>query len=76
MAGVSGAIDGHFHIPSILRKEDPAKTEDLAVTDVVSQDRWWSKRRITQESKLNRLLFYPGFKVKGNQLRRRGCRLP
>jgi hypothetical protein len=67
MAGVSGAIDGHFHIPSILRKDDPAMTEDLVLTDVVNQD--------NRGSKLN-LLFYPGFKIKGNLLRRRKRRLP
>lgn len=39
MADVSGTIDGGSHIPSILRKDDPAKTEDLVLTDVVTQDR-------------------------------------
>jgi hypothetical protein len=38
MAGVPEEIGGLFHIPNILRKDDPEKTEGLILTDAVNQD--------------------------------------
>ena len=38
MAGVPETIGGLSHIPSILRKDDAEKTEELVLTDVVSQE--------------------------------------
>jgi hypothetical protein len=38
MAGVPGEIGGLFHIPNILRKDDPEKTEGLILTDAANQD--------------------------------------
>ncbi len=37
--GVQGVIGGYFHIPSIPRKEDPTKTVDLALIDVVNPEK-------------------------------------
>ena len=55
MAGDSGGIEGFSHIPSILRKEDPEKTEDPALTDVVNQGLYPSIKR------LSRLILECGF---------------